>query len=277
MTSITFAEAYRRYLEGFGTTKPREFSAVGVKFVRSGESPPAQAKPLDKAYTWCTAVREASLGKVPLVTRDTIGCVMSAIALGLVDENEPDPLPGWRQYSQNMATQPAPLDYKQGRVLACAAAGRGDFAMTGDGDPGRFQSVSAARRAFDDMHKIQPPIMDAVVALPPTDEVADITPDVVILALTPRETVRTIQALTFQTGERIAVSTLGVAGFCVDLTVQPYLTGKVNASFLCVGARIIARWEGNLNGLGMPWETFLSIVGGMDESREGYPYARYPA
>jgi len=273
---MTFSEAYRRYIEAFGTSTLCDYAAVGVKFVPRGVAPPVQAAPLDKAYTWCTAVREASRGRVPLVTRDTVGCVMSAIALGLVDENESEPLPGWRQYSQNMLTQPAPLDYKEGRVLACRAAGRMDFAMCGAEDSGRFQSVEAAKRAFAGMAKIQPPTMDAVVALPPVEQVDDVEPDVVILALTPRETVRTLQALTFQTGERIEVSTLGVAGFCVDMTVQPYLTGRVNASFLCVGARIIARWEGNLNGLGIPWKTFHSVVHGMQASKVGYPFTKYP-
>jgi hypothetical protein len=214
---------------------------------------------------------------VPLVTRDTVGCVMAAIALGLVDEDDPEPLPGWRQYSQNMAAPPAPLDYKEGRVFACAAAGRREFALYGPDDPGRYRSVEAARRAFAGMARIQPACMDAVVAFPPADDLAGIEPDVVLLALTPRETVRTVQALTFTTGERFRMSTLGVAGFSVDLTAHPYVTGTPNASFLCVGARVIARWEGGLNGLGLPWTTFLSVVEGMEESRGGYPFSRYPA
>jgi uncharacterized protein (DUF169 family) len=222
-------------------------------------------------------VKQASKGEVPLVTRDTVGCVMAGIALGLVDEDEGEPLPGWRQYSQKMATSPAPLDYKQGRVFACADAGRMDFAMYGADDSGRYSDVGAARRAFAEMPKIQPARMDAVVAFPPDPALAHIEPDVVILALTPRETVRTIQALTFTTGERLEFSTLGVAGFCVDLTSYPYLTGKPNASFLCVGARVIARWEGGLNGLGLPWKTFVSTVDGMEASRTGYPFARYQA
>jgi len=271
-----FATAYRRYMSGFGVPELADIAAVGVKFVRRGEPPPSPAAPLDRAYTWCHAVREASRGQVVLVNRERVGCVMAAIALGLVDENDPEPLPGWRQYSQNMRTQPAPVDYKEGRVFACGAAGRSDFAMTGPGDPGRFRSVSAARRAFDAMPRIQPPVMDAVVAFPPDPALASIVPDVVLLALTPRETVRTIQALTFVTGERLTSSTLGVGGFCVDLTVQPYLTGRPNAGFLCVGARVIARWEGGLNGIGLPWSCFLEVVHGMEASQAGYPFPRYP-
>jgi uncharacterized protein (DUF169 family) len=272
-----FADAYRAYRAGFHDPALGEIAAVGVKFVRRGDAPPPQAAPLDRAYTWCTAVREASRGAVPLVTRDTIGCVMAAIALGLVDESEPAPLPGWRQYSQNMQTQPAPLDYREGRVFGCASAGRPDFALTGPADPGRFRTVLAARRAFQGMTRIRPACMDAVVAFPPRDDLADLRPDVVILALTPRETVRTIQALTFSTGERVSSSTVGVGGFCVDLTTRPFVTGRPNAGFLCVGARVIAGWEGRLNGIGMPWRTFLSVVEGMEASHAGYPFARYPA
>jgi uncharacterized protein (DUF169 family) len=276
MIEPTFAETYRRYQSAFDVADLPDIAAVGVKFVRKGEAPPPQAAPPDRAYTWCNAVRQASLGQVPLVTRDTIGCVMSGVALGLLDENDPEPLPGWRQYSQNMQRSPAPRDYRDGQVLACTAAGRPDFALYGQDDPGRFASVEAARRAFREMTKIQPACMDAVVPFPPKDELADLIPDVVILALTPRETVRTLQALTFATGERLRSYTLGVAGFCVDLTAYPYVTGLPNASFLCVGARVIARWEGRLNGLGMPWLTFVSIAESMEVSRVGYPFARYP-
>ena len=277
MTNSTFPETYRRYMAAFGTPDLPDIAAVGVKFVRRGETPPPQAAPLDMAYTWCYALKQASKGEVPLVTRDSVGCVMAAIALGLVDEDDPRPLPGWRQYSQNMGASPAPLDYKEGRVFGCAAARRREFALYGADDPGRFASVEAARRAFAGMAKIQPACMDAVVAFPPADDLAGLTPDVVVLALTPRETVRTIQGLAFSTGERFEFSTLGVAGFSSDLTAYPFVTGKPNASFLCVGARVVARWEGGLNGLGLPWSSFLAAADGMEASKAGFPFHRYPA
>jgi uncharacterized protein (DUF169 family) len=276
MSDLTFAEAYRVYREGFDVETLPDAMAMGVKFVRRGEAPPARAVPLERAYTWCHALRAASRGAVPLVNRDNVGCVMAAIALGLLDQDDPRPLTGWREYSQKMETQPAPRDYREGRVFACWASGRMDFAMTGAADSGRFKTVEAARRAFDGMPKIQPACMDAVVAFPPRDDLADLVPDVVILALTPKETLRTIQALTFSTGARVTSSTLGVGGFCVDLTVMPYLSGRPNAGFMCIGARVIAGWEGRLNGLGLPWSTFRTIADGMHASKAGYPYARYP-
>jgi uncharacterized protein (DUF169 family) len=277
MPTPDFPAVYRRYMAAFGTPDLEDVAAVGVKFVRRGETPPREAAPLDMAYTWCYAVKQASRGEVPLVTRENIGCVMAAIALGLVDEDDPEPLPGWRQYSQNMGAAPAPRDYKEGRVFGCAAAGHREFALYGADDPGRFATVGAARRAFEGMAKIQPACMDAVVAFPPRPELSSLVPDVVILALTPRETVRTVQGLTFATGERLESSTLGVGGFSVDLTAYPYVTGKPNASFFCVGARVVARWEGGLNGLGLPWPAFLAAVEGMEASRAGYPFHRYPA
>lgn len=273
----TFPEAYRRYMAAFGVPELPDVTAVGVKFVPRGEAPPPQAAPLEMAYTWCYAVKQAAKGEVPLVTRENCGCVMAAIALGLVGEDETEPLPGFRQYSQNMSTPPAPIDYKEGRVFGCAAAGRMDLALYGADDPGRYATVEAARRAFAEMPKIQPARMDAVVAFPPEEELAALVPDVVILALTPRETVRTVQALTFATGERFEMSTLGVGGFSVDLTAAPYVTGRPNGSFMCVGARVIARWDGNLNGIGLPWRHFLAMVEGMQASAKGYPFARYPA
>lgn len=274
---LTFPEAYRRYMEAFGVPELPDVTAVGVKFVPRGVAPPPQAAPLAMAYTWCYAVKQAAKGEVPLLTRETCGCTMAAIALGLVDEDETEPLPGYRQYSQNMEAAPTPADYKAGRVFACAAADRMDLALYGPDDPGRFATVEAARRAYEAMPKIQPARMDAVVAFGPEADLADLRPDVVILALTPRETVRTVQALTFATGERFEISTLGVGGFSVDLTAAPYVTGRPNGSFMCVGARVLARWDGNLNGIGLPWKHFLALVEGMRASAKGYPFARYPA
>lgn len=273
----SFPETYRRYMKAFGVPDLDEVAAVGVKFVGRGEAPPPQANPMDMAYTWCYAIKQASIGEVPLVTKDSIGCVMAAIALGLVDEDDPNPLPGYRQYSKNMETPPSPKDYKDGLVFGCAAAGRPDFALYGADDPGRFRDVEAAKRAFAGMAKIQPARMDAVVAFPPEEDLSDIEPDVVILALTPRETLRTVQGLAFKTGERFEMTTLGVAGFSVDLTAYPYVTGKANGSFMCVGARIVARWEGGLNALGLPYPLFLEAVEGMEQSGAGYPFARYPS
>lgn len=277
MSQMTFPEAYRRYMRGFGVPDLPDIAAVGVKFVPQGEAPPAAASPMEMAYTWCYAVKQASKGEVPLVTRENVGCVMGGIALGLVDENDPEPLPGFRQYSQAMATQPSPLDFKEGRVYGCAAAGRMDLSAFGPDDPGRFGTQEAARKAFAEMPKIQPARMAAVVPFPPDEELSEIVPDVVILALTPRETARTIQAHAFATGDRFLMSTLGVGGFSVDLTATPYVTGKPNGSFFCVGARIIARWEGGLNGLGFPYADFLKMVEGMEASAKGFPFARYPA
>lgn len=273
---MSFPDLYRRYMAAFGVPDLPDVAAVGVKFVPRGCAAPAQAAPLDMAYTWCYAVKQAARGEVPLVTRENIGCVMAAIALGLVDEDDPSPLPGYRQYSQAMGSAPAPLDYKEGRVFGCAAAGRLDLALYGPEDPGRFATLEAARRAFAEMPKIQPACMDAVVAFPPDPALAMPDPDVVILALTPRETVRTIQAMAFATGARFELTTLGVGGFSVDLTAAPYLSGKPNGSFLCVGARAVARWEGDLNALGLPWAHFQAMVAGMEASAKGYPFPRYP-
>lgn len=273
----TFPEAYRRYMAAFGVPELPDIAAVGVKFVRQGEAPPPEAQPMEMAYTWCYAVKQASKGEVPLVTADTVGCVMAGIALGLVDENDPNPLPGFRQYSQKMETQPSPLDFKEGRVYGCKAAQRMDLAFYGAEDPGRFSTVEAARKAYDAMPKIQPATMAAVVPFPPDEDLAHIVPDVVILALTPRETVRSLQGLAWLTGDRFEFHTLGVGGFSVDLTAAPFISGKANASFMCVGARIIARWEGNLNGLGLPWAEFQRMVIGLEGSAKGFPFARYPA
>jgi uncharacterized protein (DUF169 family) len=61
-----------------------------------------------------------------------------------------------------------------------------------------------------------------------------------------------------------------------DLIVRPYLTGELNISTACLGARLIAQWDADRMGIGMPWPVFNQIVDGMTLSQGGFPFQAYP-
>ena len=116
--------------------------------------------------------------------------------------------------------------------------------------------------------------MDATIAYP-ADKL-NLTPDVVIIAVKPKQALLAIESYNFLTGNRFEMSTVGIRGVCADLTTVPYLEQKLNGSFFCLGARALGGWVGDLLGLGMPFSIFQTMVMGMEKSAPGFPYKAYP-
>ncbi|NIP90608.1 MAG: hypothetical protein GWO21_17340, partial [Gammaproteobacteria bacterium] len=124
-----------------------------VKFyTEDDEIPPGvlRCQPEGVTLTSCQSTRQAGFGDSVLLTRESIGCVAAAITFGLVDQNQPKPLGESTVYTDIMKSQasdkdefvpPTPKDFTDGTVYACAAAGRGDFALFGSGDTGRYDST----------------------------------------------------------------------------------------------------------------------------------------
>lgn len=259
-----------------------------VKIYKQGDEIPAgvrDCEPEGITLTSCQSARQAGFGDSVLLTSSTIGCVAAAISFGLVDKNQDKPLGDSTVYTDIMKQQaadadgfvpPSPKDFSDGTVYACAAAGRPDFALFGENDSGRFDSTETARRAMEDMIAIQPADTQGVFlyALDFDDE--DVTPDVVVMSVRSVELTRIIQAYQFHTGKRVNASMGGLRVVNSDLIVRPYLTGEMNISTYCLGARLIAEYEGNRIGVGMPFAVFEEIVRGMESSKGGFPFPLYP-
>ena len=265
-----------------------EIPAVGVRFFRQDMPIPPSVQsyaPSTLTLTSCQAVRQAELGDPVLLHLDNIGCVAAAISLGLVDQHQAHPLHGPRLYTELMHQQsaqdtdflpPTPQDFTEGVVYACRSSGRPDFCLFGARDTGRFKDQETARTAVADMMEIQPPVMAAVFLYPPDFTEVALTPDVVVLSVRPIELTRIIQAYQFRTGGRLEASMGGLRAVNSDLIVRPYLTQRMNISPYCLGARLIARFDANRLGIGIPYAEFTSLVQGMEESQGGYPFSAYP-
>jgi len=262
--------------------------AVGVKFFRQDTPIPPEVQayaPRELTLTSCQAAKQAGLGDPVLLTLDNIGCVAAAVSLGLVDQNQAEPLQGARLYTEIMHQQseqgnaflaPTPKDFTDGVVYACQSAGRPDFCLFGDRDQGRFKDQETARRAVAEMMAIQPAVMSGVFLYPPDLTDLEFVPDVVVLSIRPIELTRFIQAHQFRTGKRLEASMGGLRAVNSDLIVRPYLTQRINISPYCLGARLIAHYEANRLGIGMPYAEFSALVEGMEASLSGYPFSAYP-
>lgn len=241
-------------------------------------------KPEGITLTSCQAAKQASLGDAILLTRENIGCVAAAISLGLADANDPEPLSGPRVYTELMRnnsdkenfTAPSPKDFTDGLVYACKASGKEQYSLFGKDDSGRYADAATAKKAIEEMTAIQPANIGAVFFYSPEFNDLDIIPDVVISSVRPVELTRFIQAYQYNTGKRLEVSMGGLRAVNSDLIARPYLIQKINVTTYCLGARLIAKYDGNLMGIGMPFGEFEILVKGMVDSRTGFPFKDYP-
>jgi uncharacterized protein (DUF169 family) len=259
-----------------------------VKFYREGEEIPSEVleyEPSGLTLTSCQSTRQASFGDSVLLTPKSIGCVAAAITFGLVDKEQDRPMGESLVYTDIMKAQsgseadfvpPAPKDFTDGTVYACTAAGRSDFALFGAEDTGRYDSPETARRAMDDMIAIQPATTQAVFLYALDFEDADVEPDVIVMSVRPVELTRIIQAYQFHSGKRVNASMGGLRVVNSDLIVRPYLTQEMNVSTYCLGARLIAEFEADKMGIGMPFSTWQEVVRGMQDSKGGFPFPLYP-
>jgi uncharacterized protein (DUF169 family) len=265
-----------------------EIPIANVKFYKQGETIPeavTQCVPDGITLTSCQSARQAGFGDSVLLTAESIGCVAAAITFGLVDKTQDHPMGDSLVYTDVMKGQsglgedfkpPTPNDFTSGTVYACTAAGRPDFALFGENDSGRFQSQDTAKRAISDMMAIQPPTTQGVFIYAKEFDDLEIEPDVVVLAVRPVELTRIIQAYQFQTGKRVTASMGGLRVVNSDLMVRPYMTGDMNISTYCLGARLIGGFEADRLGIGMPFSQFEEMVEGMKLSQGGFPFQLYP-
>ncbi len=282
-----FSELTERLLRAFDVPN-LNIPAAGVRIFNQDETVPDQVKkyqPDGIAITSCHALRTTMLGDAVYLTAKSIGCIAAAISLGIVDKHQNHPLKGPREYTEIMKRSsgkgdafipPSPLEFADGTVYAFRYLKKEDYALFGKDDSGRYVTKDIARKAISDMLSLQPPTTQGVFYFTPDYEDIEISPDVVILSLRPVELCRLIQGYQYLTGSRVKANVGGLRAGCSDLIVRPYLFREINFSPYCLGARIIARFEGDRMGMGFPFSLFETIVKGTEESKTGFPFPEYP-
>jgi len=283
----TINQLYNKMIKAMNV-KGLEIPIAAVKFFRKEDVIPDEVleyNPEDITISSCQANKQAHLGDAILLTRDNIGCIAAAISFGLVDQNDDKPLMGGRVYTDIMKKQsklddnfmpPSPKDFTEGIVYACRESKRTDFCLFGTDDSGRFRNREIAKKAIQDMMAIQPPVMKGVFFFSKEFDEIDLIPDVITLNIRPIELTRIVQAYQYNTGKRVTGNMGAVRVVNSDLITRPYLTQKINFSSYCIGARLIAEYEPDRMGIGMPFSIFKEIVQGMEDSRTGYPFHLYP-
>lgn len=276
-----FGALFERFLAAFDADV--RIPVCGLKFIRHDEpdpkarfaTSPEWQEMLPRSLASCGYSYKAARGGMTLrVDATTIGCPAGAVSLGLISADSRQSFEGGC-YVKSMLQPATPADFTAGHVYAPQQSGHPEFALFGDSDCGRYETVEAARRAVAGMPVI-PPVMQAVYYYHPALSEVDVDPDIVHVYCTPLEAMRLVQGYTYPTGERFRMSCMGIRGVSCDMTAWPYVRQEINGTFLCLGARAISGWQEEFVGFGMPFEIFEQVVAGLEKSRSGFPYHIFP-
>ena len=203
-----------------------ERQPVAVKFVGKDEAlPEGFEAPPGRRY--CQVLMEASRGNKALLTSHNIACPASASALGF---------------------KPLPEKLETGEMLAAF---------------GIFASKEAGYNTIHSMTRLPMGEYQAVAACPLAE--APYEPDVVVIESKPEHLMWVALASVRRTGGRLGFSTAILQASCVDGTIIPFVSGKLNASLGCYGCREATDVPEEECILGFPGKDLDRIVAELEE------------
>lgn len=202
---------------------------VGVRFIPSTEASTTLTAPYDGTTKtrYCQALMRASQGEKVLITKENITCPASAAAFGLL------PLP------EKLAT---------GQMLH---------------NMGLFATPAAGQAAMNGMTRLKQGEYQAVILSPLGG--SEVEPDVVLVESKPEHLMWMALAGIFKTGERLHFNTAVFQATCVDATVIPFVTGRMNASLGCYGCRDATNIGDEECLIGVPYGHLAALVQNLEE------------
>lgn len=207
---------------------------VGVKFFFTKEQfNDFEIPQRERKVTYCNSVQLASKGKSMKLTKENHSCPNGAMALKMKDIPEP------------------------------MANGKGRFSKN------IYKSLEVSKSVSDEMSFLkEEPFGIAVMPLENYNE----DPDVVIVVSKSYNIMRIIQGHGYFNGYTNNLKTVGLQAVCHDLTTYPYNSKDINITLLCPGTRLVADWEMDEIGVGLPFEKWYEIVEGVVQTTN--PFAR---
>jgi len=201
---------------------------VGVKFLFTKEDfNNFGIAQWDHKVTYCNSVQLASKGKSMKLKKENQACPNGATALKM-KEIMPPMASGVGRHSKHI-----------------------------------YNDVETSKSVSDDMIFLtEEPYGIAVMPL----EAYDVEPDIVIVVSNPYNVMRLIQGHGYFNGYTTNLRTVGLQAVCQDLTTYPYSTGDINITLLCPGTRLVANWEADEIGMGIPFAKWYEIVEGVKET-----------
>ncbi|MEA1961486.1 MAG: DUF169 domain-containing protein [Bacillota bacterium] len=218
---------------------------VGVRFYKQGEKLPDEDYEKQKKMRYCQAVMAASEGKKVILSSENIACAAASAAFG------------FRSLHPKLAS------------------GEGHYNV------GTFGTQEAAKKVMAEMPRL--PLEEyAYVALAPLGEV-DYEPHVVVIEAETERLMWLGLASMHDTGERLQFNTSVVQATCVDATVVPFVSKKVNATLGCTGCREASNIDFTEGVIGIPFGQLERVIANLSrlsekvipQNRSKLAYQRY--
>lgn len=212
-----------------------EYPPVAVKFLGEGEE---AGEGYDTGhYRYCQTLMKARHGGKVRLSAENITCPAAASAFGL---------------------KPLPPKLENGEMM---------FNM------GLFGTKEAAAATLARMPRLEQGRFSALLVAPL--DAADYDPDVIVLEGLPEQLMWVALASIFDEGGRHNFSSGIFQATCVDSTVVPYLTQKVNATLGCYGCRDATDIKDEECLLGIPAGQLVQVVTSLEKlSVKAIPRAR---
>lgn len=205
-----------------------ERKPVGVKFIKE-----LDRTNLNYEYDgntksrYCQALMRAGDGENILITSENITCPASAAAFGL---------------------KPLPEMLSSGQMLY---------------NMGLFATPEAGAKAMSGMTRLAQGEYSAVILSPL--ETMEVEPDVIVIESKPEHLMWLSLASIYETGERLKFDSAIFQATCVDSTVIPFKTGKINSTLGCYGCREATNVKEEENLLGIPYKQLGDIVKNLEQ------------
>ena len=201
------------------------YEPIAVKFFQDMVVLDGFELPSERRY--CQVLMGAREGKKLLLTAGNISCPAAAWALGF---------------------KRPPLKLASGEMPA---------------GMGIFGSAAAAKHTMDTMLRLEMGKYKMVAVCPLG--VAPYEPDVVVIESAPEHLMWLALAQVFETGGRLAFNTAILQATCVDTTIIPFVTQRLNASLGCYGCREATNVAESECVLGFPMEDLETIVTSLEK------------
>ncbi|PRR72558.1 hypothetical protein MHFGQ_24350 [Moorella humiferrea] len=201
---------------------------VGVKFIKDTDKQVLKDQYDGETKTrYCQALMRAGNGEKILITAENISCPASAAAFGL------------KPLAEALAT---------GQMLY---------------NMGLFATPEAGKNAMGSMTRLKLGEYSGVILSPLAN--IEIQPDVVVVESFPEHLMWLALASIYETGERLEFNSAIFQATCVDATVIPFVTGKINCSLGCFGCREATNIEDSENLLGIPYDQLDYVVKNLEK------------
>ena len=127
---------------------------------------------------------------------------------------------------------------------------------------GKLASIEAARQMIAERPRLEPRSIQATLVTPLAQAV--LPPEVVAVIAQPEQMMWLCMAASFYTGRRFEFKVSGYNAQCVETTLYPYTSGKINISLGCYGCRASSDIGDDLMFMGIPASEMPGLVEGLE-------------